>query len=153
MRAKPEQSLAKQLARLPNMDRAQLADLWRGLYNIEPPFKIGAEFLRMACAYRLQEHEHGGLKPATHRYLMKVAEEAAVGKAGVTPALVIKPGTRLIREWHGRTYEVIVIPDGVLLDGEKLRSLTEAAYRITGSKRSGPKFFGLLSNKLQESGS
>ncbi len=131
------------------MHREQLANLWRQLYNIEPPFKIGAEFLRMACAYRLQEREHGGLKPATRRYLMKVAEEAAAGKAGITPPLVIKPGTRLIRQWHGTTYEVIVIPGGVLLNGEQLKSLTEAAYRITGSKRSGPKFFGLLSKEVR----
>lgn len=149
MATKPERSLAEQLARLPRLDRAQLADLWRELYNIEPPYKIGAEFLRMACAYRLQEREHGGLKPATHRYLMKVAEEAAAGKQGITPPLVIKPGTRLIREWHGTTYEVIVIPGGVLLNGEQLKSLTEAAFKITGSKRSGPKFFGLLSSKVE----
>lgn len=149
MAAKPEQSLAEQLARLLRLDRQQLADLWRELYNIEPPFKIGAEFLRMACAYRLQERVHGGLKPATHRYLMKVAEDIAVGKPGISPPLVIKPGTRLIREWHGVTYEVVIIPGGVLLNGEQLKSLTEAAHRITGSKRSGPKFFGLLSNKVE----
>ena len=150
MSSKLNRSLAEQLARLPRLDRTQLAALWRELYNIDPPYKIGAEFLRMACAYRLQEREHGGLKPPTHRYLMKVAEEAAAGKHGFTPPLVIKPGTRLIREWHGATYEVIVIPGGVLLNGEQLKSLTEAAHRITGSKRSGPKFFGLLSNKVQE---
>ena len=150
MPTKTARSLAEQLARLPRLDRAQLADLWRELYNIEPPHKIGAEFLRMACSYRFQEREYGGLKPATHRYLMKVAQEAAAGKPGITPPLVIKPGTRLIREWHGVTYEVIVVPGGVLLNGESLKSLTEAAFRITGSKRSGPKFFGLLSNKVQE---
>lgn len=150
MAARTERDLAGQLARLPRLDRPQLADLWRELYNIEPPFKIGAEFLRMACAYRLQERLHGGLKPATHRYLIKVAEEVAAGKKGITPPLVIKPGTRLIRQWHGTTYEVTVIPGGVLLNGEQLKSLTQAASRITGSKRSGPKFFGLLSSKLQE---
>lgn len=153
MAAKTERGLAEQLARLPRLDRQQLADLWREMYNIEPPFKIGAEFLRMACAYRLQERVHGGLKPATHRYLMKVAEDVAAGKPGITAPLVIKPGTRLIRQWHGTTYEVIAIPGGVLLNGEQLKSLTEAAYRITGSKRSGPKFFGLLSNKVQEASS
>ena len=144
MAAKAERSLAEQLARLRRLDRTQLADLWRELYNIEPPHKIGAEFLRMACAYRLQEREHGGLKPSTHRYLLKVVEEMAAGKAGITPPLVIKPGTRLIREWHGVTYEVIVIPGGVLLNGEQLKSLTEAAHRITGAKWSGPRFFGLV---------
>ena len=98
----------------------------------------------LACTYRLHEREHGGLKPATQRYLMKVAEEAAAGKPGITPPLVMKPGTRLIREWHGVTYEVIVIPGGVLLNGEQLKSLTEAAHKITGAKWSGPRFFGLV---------
>lgn len=144
MTERTERSLAEQLARLLRLDRQQLADLWRDLYHIEPPIKIGAEFLRMACAYRLQESEHGGLKPATQRYLMKVAEEVAAGKPGITPPLVMKPGTRLIREWHGVTYEVIIIPGGVLLNGEQLKSLTEAAHRITGAKWSGPRFFGLV---------
>ncbi len=120
-----ERSLAEQLARLPNLDREQLGDLWRKTYQTEPPHKIGADFLRRSIAYRLHEREHGGLKPATHRYLMKVADEAAAGKQNVTPPLLIKPGTRLIREWHGVTYEVIIIPDGVLLNGERLNSLTE----------------------------
>ena len=83
MPAITERSLAEQLARLPRLDRQQLANLWRELYHIEPPIKIGAEFLRMACAYRLQEREHGALKQATHRYLMKVTEEAAAGKHGI----------------------------------------------------------------------
>ena len=57
---------------------------------------------------------------------------------------VTKPGTRLVREWRGVTYEVIIIPDGVLLNGERLGSLSEAAGKITGAKWSGPRFFGLV---------
>ena len=139
-----ERSLAEQLAMLPSLDRQQLGDLWRKTYLTEPPHKVGADFLRYAIAYRLQERAHGGLKLATHRYLMKVADEAAAGKQHITPPVMIKPGTRLIREWHGVTYEVIVVPDGVLLNGERLKSLTEAAHRITGAKWSGPRFFGLI---------
>ena len=115
MAEKSERSLAEQLARLPRLDRQQRADLWRELYHIEPPVKIGTEFLRMACAYRLQERIHGGLKPSTYRYLMKVAKDTATGKHGITPPIVMKPGTRLIREWHGTAYEVIIIPGVVLL--------------------------------------
>lgn len=140
----PKGSLAEELARLPSLDRSQLADKWRELYKTEPPRKIGSDFLRNAIAYRLQEQEHGGLKPATKRYLQRVAKELSAGKQAKAPTHTIKPGTRLIREWHGKTYEVIIIPEGVLLNGEHLSSLTAAAERITGNKWSGPRFFGLV---------
>jgi len=139
-----ERSLAEQLARLHHLDRQQLGDLWRETYQTEPPHKVGADFLRGAIAYRLRENVHGGLKPSIHRYLLRLAQEMAAGKRHVSAPATIKPGTRLIREWHGKTYEVVVMSDGVLLNGEHLKSLTEAARKITGAKWSGPRFFGLV---------
>jgi hypothetical protein len=59
------------------------------------------------------------------------------------PPPTLKPGTRLVREWRGRTYGVIVVEDGFDYDGERFRSLTEITRRITGSHRSGPAFFRL----------
>ena len=59
------------------------------------------------------------------------------------PATSVKPGTRLLREWHGVTYEVTVTEDGVLFKGKKYQSLSEVARIITGTKWSGPLFFGL----------
>ena len=56
---------------------------------------------------------------------------------------ILKPGTRLVREWHGHVHRVIVVEDGFYYDGARYRSLTEIASRITGSRRSGPLFFGL----------
>ena len=58
--------------------------------------------------------------------------------------IIPKPGTRLMREWRGRVHEVVIETDGVSLDGVKLKSLTEAAKRITGVHWSGPRFFGLV---------
>ena len=43
----------------------------------------------------------------------------------------------------GKTHEVIVLEDGVLFRGKRYRSLSEVARRITGSRWSGPSFFGL----------
>jgi Protein of unknown function (DUF2924) len=54
-----------------------------------------------------------------------------------------EPGTRLLRERGGRTHTVIVLDDGFAYDGERYRSLTEIARRITGAHWSGPRFFGL----------
>jgi len=56
---------------------------------------------------------------------------------------LLKPGTRLLREWGGRTHTVIVLDEGFEYDGERYRSLTEIARHITGAHWSGPRFFGL----------
>jgi hypothetical protein len=49
----------------------------------------------------------------------------------------------LIRDWNGRRYVVDVVDGGFVLDGKHYRSLTAIAFRITGAKWSGPRFFGL----------
>lgn len=53
------------------------------------------------------------------------------------------PGTRLIREWNGKRYVVDVTAEGYLMDDERYKSLTAIAYAITGTRWSGPRFFGL----------
>ncbi len=59
----------------------------------------------------------------------------------------LKPGTRLIREWQGRTYEVVVLDDGLSWQGTQYRSLSAIARKITGTAWSGPLFFGLKQNR------
>ena len=59
----------------------------------------------------------------------------------------LKPGTRLIREWQGRTYEVVVLDDGLSWQGTHFRSLSAIARKITGTAWSGPLFFGLKQNR------
>jgi hypothetical protein len=55
----------------------------------------------------------------------------------------MKPGTRLVREWNGRTYHVEVTKNGFVWNGKTHRSLSVIAREITGAQRSGPRFFGL----------
>jgi hypothetical protein len=55
----------------------------------------------------------------------------------------VKPGTRLMREWQGRTYEVVVLDDGFSWQGTRCNSLSAIARKITGTAWSGPLFFGL----------
>lgn len=77
---------------------------------------------------------------------------AAAGRSTVTgpshgarhPTVVrVKPGTRLLRTWQGKTHEVLVTDTGVLWRGRPYRSLSEVARTITGQRWSGPLFFGL----------
>jgi hypothetical protein len=60
----------------------------------------------------------------------------------------MKPGTRLLREWHGVTYEVIIMEGGVQCHGKPYRSLSEVARAITGTRWSGPLFFGLKKQEV-----
>ena len=95
-------------------------------------------------AYKLQEKAHGGLSKATRRRLRTLATTfAATGRVTPHNGAQVRPGTRLVREWHGRTYVVTVAEGGFDYDGARQGSLTAVAQRITGAHRSGPRFFGL----------
>ncbi|MCL4711960.1 MAG: DUF2924 domain-containing protein [Pseudorhodoplanes sp.] len=116
---------------------------WRRLYKSEPP-KISRDLLVMGIAYRHQEIEHGGIGKATLRKLQTLARTLrATGRVGPSSGLVLKPGARLIRKWHGRTHTVTVTEDGFEYGGMSYSSLTQIARKITGAHWSGPRFFGI----------
>ena len=94
--------------------------------------------------YRLQEIQHGGLGKSTRRKLKTLAKMfQATGRVAPDPGLSLKPGARLVREWHGRTHTVTVTEDGFEYAGVSYPSLTKVAKKITGAHWSGPRFFGL----------
>lgn len=132
--------ITKALAQLADLDHAALKKRWAELHGTEAPSGISRQLLRQAIAYRLQEKGLGGLNAATRRYLDQIMEG---GKQAIRSASTVRPGTRLLREWHGVTYEVIVLDQGVMFNGKRYRSLSEVARVITGVKWSGPAFFGL----------
>jgi hypothetical protein len=116
---------------------------WRRLYRTEPP-RLSRDIMMRAIAYRLQEFAHGGLSRITQRRLMTLGHELeTAGRIAPPPGPRIKPGARLIREWHGRTHTVCVTDDGFEFEGTTYRSLTKIAHDITGAQWSGPRFFGL----------
>ncbi len=100
-------------------------------------------FLLRALAYRIQEKALGGLDRVTRRRLDRAAADIAAGRAPAPRGTKIKPGTRLLREWHGKVHEVIVLEDGVEYRREAWPSLSAVAREITGARWSGPRFFGL----------
>jgi hypothetical protein len=106
--------------------------------------------LIQALAYRLQEKASGGLKPSTRRLLASIADDATARRTTlVARELKIKPGTTLLREWHGVQHRLTVLEDGVQFGNERYRSLSEVARKITGSRWSGPLFFGLKSARTE----
>jgi hypothetical protein len=144
--------LAQDLKDLGTRGDDELKGRWRNLYGTEPPHKIHRSLLIPAIAYRMQENALGGLKPSARRHLVRVVRDVTGGRqAPGCPSLSPKPGTVLVREWGGVTHQVKVLEDGILLRGKRYKSLSEVARVITGSRWSGPQFFGLKSAAKEHS--
>ena len=137
------QKLEAELEALPDLPREELKTRWTELYDTPCPQKMSRKLLRYAIAYRLQEDVYGGLDKKTLRLLKKAAANLAAGKPVIPDGPKIKPGTRLLREWHGTTHEVIVLEHSVQYRNESWPSLSAVAREITGARWSGPRFFGL----------
>src|SRR3954468_4657449 len=135
------------------MSAQQLRAAWRALRCGEPMAPSSRDLLIREIAYKMQERAHGGLAPAIKRRLRGMATELEANGAGaLAPALLFKPGTRLLREWGGRTHTVVVLDHGFEYDGSRYGSLTLIARRITGAHWSAPRFFGLRRAATQLSG-
>ena len=135
--------VSDRLAVLAELSLADLRLEWRRLFRADPP-RLSRDIMMRAVAYRLQEIAHGGASKVTQRRLMTLtAEFETGGTIAPPPGPKIKPGSRLVREWHGRTHTVCVTDDGFEFQGKSYRSLTKIARDITGAQWSGPRFFGL----------
>lgn len=122
------------------LDRDALVAEWIKINNRPPPLNLSRGLLLRAIAYQLQETDLGGLKKSVRERLRKITASA---NAEVIASSQVNPGTRLLREWHGVTHEVVIDEEGVRYQGKVYRSLSEVAQTITGTKWSGPVFFGL----------
>lgn len=132
------------IADLINRRTLELRDMRRCIYHAEPPAGLSRDLLIRAAAYQIQEQELGGLGRVVKRKLRALEQKMDSKKSGpfeLDPSL--KPGARLIREWPDRTYSVIALEDGFDFEGRRYSSLSKIAREITGTRWSGPRFFGL----------
>ncbi|MEM6381670.1 MAG: DUF2924 domain-containing protein [Pseudomonadota bacterium] len=146
-----------QLDDLAGLSRDQLVALWERAYKCPPPKGVRRRLLEHSSAWHIQArsspHLVGRVKSELKRRMNEahrlkqpcVATASADGGERGKGARSSAPpmGTRLIREWNGRTYIVDVTAEGFVMDGNTFRSLTAVARRITGTHWSGPRFFGL----------
>jgi hypothetical protein len=136
------------LSRLPELSLSELRQQWRTLYKAEASPHLSRELLLRAVAYRIQEVALGGLRPERQRELRQIAREFnETGEIRRRSRPELKSGTRLVREWQGRTYEVLVLDGGFSWQNTHHRSLSALARKITGTAWSGPLFFGLKPNR------
>lgn len=136
-------ALEQRLVELQSMSPAQLRAAWRDCWRRPAP-DIGPDLLRRGIAWKLQSRVHGELPGSARRQVqLGLARLRRGEEVGVTPAAQLKPGTRLVRQWHGKTHHVIVLEDGYEHEGRRYSSLTQIASSIAGVRWSGPSFFGL----------
>jgi hypothetical protein len=130
-----------QLVNLPTMATPDLVTLWTSIFEV-PPHNKNKVFLIRKIAWRLQELAYGGLSDDTQTKIRNMHD--------LTTKKTIKKnlppiGTILEREHGNETHRVTVLRDGFEYRQCKYKSLTKIATHITGTKWSGPRFFGLKS--------
>ena len=126
------------------LNTRELRSRWHHACGQPAPKHASRDLLLRAAAYRLQEQAEGGLSKAALRRLAKLAGLNGGGTQRTPPSQPrLKPGSRLIREWHGVTHSVTVLGDGFDWRGNRYASLSQIARAITGARWSGPRFFGL----------
>jgi hypothetical protein len=145
-----ESRLAEQIEAFHALSREALVTEWLKRCGSQPYKGIRKASLIRGIAYQLQIKALGGMKPSTSRKLLKLAiGQNKDGRKKERVQLVDRPrtqlGTRLVREWNGRTYEVVVADKGYVLNGVTHPSLSACAKAITGAHWSGPRFFGVAS--------
>jgi hypothetical protein len=153
----PISKLDARIAALSDMSREDLVAEWIKIYKCKPPRSVKRGLLERAVAYRYQTRRYGKLKAETVKTLLAIACRDHAGKPdcdhdhvhdgdcikSVVPVIDLKPGTRLVREWHGQTYQVNITDNGIIWNNTKYSSLSAIARAITGARWSGPRFFGL----------
>lgn len=133
------------LAAIPKMSASELADGWQALGRGPAP-RVSFRVLQRLYAQLLQEQALGGLSVAALEALAAVAAKAAKSKAPAPPPprqVMLTAGTRLVREWNGRTISVDVEGESYVWNDQHYGSLSEIARAVTGTRWSGPRFFGV----------
>lgn len=139
-------AIEAELDRLATAPIVELRKRYRDLFRTDPPKAFGPDLLRRSIAQRLQEKAYGGLSRTTQRLLDQLVKAMAAKPNGrLELPRRIKPGSELVRTWKGKSYRVVVQPEGFAYDGKTYASLSEIASLIAGTNWNGPRFFGLRS--------
>ena len=135
--------LDREIAGLVDRPTQELRRAWRTLHHTGPPLDLSRDLIIRGLADKLQQRAHGGPDRALQRRLRILAGEFEKGAGSFDAGGVLKTGASLVRRWRGHTHTVLVGEDGFEYDGQRYRSLTVIAERITGAHWSGPRFFGV----------
>ncbi len=115
---------------------------WRRIYKSAPPVALTADLLVRSITYRLQERALGRLPIEHRKELDQLAGIGAKPDSKPKRAGPLRAGSRLVRRWRGTSYSVTVLDGEFEFRDQRYASLSEIAREITGTRWSGPRFFG-----------
>lgn len=137
-------NIEDQIAGIEILSNEALKLRWRKYFRRSPPAGLPPKMMREAFIYALQENAFGGLSPNSRRRLDRIATKIDENpNATITNESLLQPGSCLVRDWRGKRFEVEVLEKGFSFNGKSYASLSEIARMITGTRWSGPRFFGL----------
>ena len=149
------EALDAEIARLRGLGVGDLRARWHTMFRRRAPPHLPRHLLFRILAYRLQADRLGDLDADCRRLLDRIASGPPEGIDRLAadlnrPRTELKPGTLLTREWEGHLQRVMVLADGFSWNGKTYPSLSQVAFAMTGTRWSGPRFFGL--DKLSSEG-
>jgi hypothetical protein len=143
MRSTYNGTLEAEIARLHDLGLGELRRAWEERLGT-PPAIASTELMRRWLSWELQAQARGGFDATTRRRLRQLCKAFRADPSSTTfPDTGPKPGSMLAREWNGVIHRVVVLEEGFAWNGQKHASLSDIAFRITGTRWSGPRFFGL----------
>jgi hypothetical protein len=137
-------AIEAELARIRSFALDALRRRWRTVFGQTPSAGLSKDLLGRMIACRLQEQAFGGLDRESLRFLDALARHSG------SPRRQLKPGTVLVRDYHGQRHTVTVTTDGFNWQGTTYASLSAIARAITGTAWSGPRFFALATQRRSQ---
>ena len=125
--------------------KSTLRESFESIFHVPLQQNVSLDFIKGNLAWHIQAKQHKQDPKTLREKLFK-----KILCATIKHKISYQPGTRLIREWQGQTHEVTIMDKGYHWQGKRYRSLTAITYEITGTKWSGPRFFGLIDKKPNE---
>jgi hypothetical protein len=124
-------AIEAEIAHLRSLALDALRRRWQAVFGRTPPAPLSKDLLGRMIAWRLQEQAFGGLDRESLSFLDSLARH------GGSPRRRLKPGTVLVRDYHGQRHTVTVAVDGFEWQGTTYASLSAIARVITGTANSG----------------
>jgi hypothetical protein len=148
-------SLDTEIARLRGLDVGELRARWHTVFRRRAPPHLPRHLLFRILAYRLQADRLGELDANCRRMLDRIGSGTSdrIDRLMADlnrPKTELRPGTLLTREWEGHLQRVMVLAEGYSWNGNTYPSLSKVAFAMTGTRWSGPRFFGLSDKSASE---
>ena len=143
----PDQAIMAEIESLAGLGIDRLRGIWQRRFRALVPTIQSADILRRLIAWKIQVEAYGDLDEETKRQLRHLQRLQAKGQSLTPAAPGPKAGTVLVREWRGVEHRVLVLDQGFEHQERRYQSLSEVARAITGTRWSGPRFFGLEAPK------